>query len=103
MDDRDRALARMIVATALRRAGSLVNVREPQLQSGCPEDTRIHSILLSGAAQILLLDVPDHAAVDLSVRLASEIRNKRYAGLVNAVLRRIASGGAAKLSSLDPE
>ena len=44
-----------------------------------------------GAAQILWLEVPDHAAVDLSVRLAqADRRAARYAGLVNAVLRRVA-------------
>lgn len=103
LDERDRALARMIVATALRRAGSLQVVLERFLQSGWPEDVRVHAILLSGAAQILMLEVADHAAVDLSVDLASEVRNKRYAGLVNAVLRKTAAEGKAVLTSLDPE
>ncbi len=103
LDERDRALARMIVATALRRAGSLQAVLERFLQSGWPEDVRVHAILLSGAAQILLLEVADHAAVDLSVDLANEIRNKRYAGLVNAVLRKTVAQGAAILEALAPE
>jgi 16S rRNA (cytosine967-C5)-methyltransferase len=102
LEERDRALSRMIVATALRRVGSLQTVLEQYLQGGWPEDVRVHAILLSGATQILLLDVPDHAAVDLSVRLASEVRNKRFAGLVNAVLRRVAAEGRAKLKALDP-
>jgi hypothetical protein len=47
--------------------------------------------LVTGAAQILVLDVPDHAAVDLSVRLASAgPRTRHLAGLVNALLRRVA-------------
>ena len=47
-----------------------------------------------GAAQILWMDVPDHAAVDLSVRLVqSDRRAAKYAGLVNAVLRRCAREG----------
>jgi 16S rRNA (cytosine967-C5)-methyltransferase len=47
--------------------------------------------LLIGAAQILWLDVPDHAAVDLAVRLAqADRRAARHAGLINAVLRRVA-------------
>ena len=51
----------------------------------------------SGAAQILWLEVPDHAAVDLSVRLAqADRRAARYAGLVNAVLRRVAQGATAQ-------
>ena len=42
------------------------------------------------------MDVPDHAAVDLSVRLVqSDRRAAKYAGLVNAVLRRCAREGAA--------
>lgn len=103
LDERDRALSRMIVATALRRAGSLQAVLERFLEQGWPEDVRVHSILLAAAAQILLLEIADHAAVDLSVDLAKEIRNKRYAGLVNAVLRRTISEGPAILASLDPE
>jgi 16S rRNA (cytosine967-C5)-methyltransferase len=49
---------------------------------------------LIGAAQILWMDVPDHAAVDLAVRLVqSDRRAAKYAGLVNAVLRRCAREG----------
>ena len=47
--------------------------------------------------------MPDHAAVDLAVRLAQADRHAaRYAGLVNAVLRRIAREGAERLAGLDP-
>jgi 16S rRNA (cytosine967-C5)-methyltransferase len=103
LDERDRALARMIVATALRRAGSLQAVLENFLKEGWPEDVRVHAILLSAAAQILLLEVANHAAVDLSVDLANEIRNKRFSGLVNAVLRKTVAEGRAMLDSLPPE
>src|SRR5262249_37056864 len=52
--------------------------------------------------QILFLDVPDHAAVDLSVRLTQDDRrDARYSKLVNAVLRRVARGGKALLADLD--
>ena len=55
-----------------------------------------------GAAQILFLEVPDHAAVDLAVRLAREDRKAlHFAGLVNAVLRRIAREGADRIAALD--
>jgi 16S rRNA (cytosine967-C5)-methyltransferase len=103
LDERDRALARMIVATALRRAGSLKAVLENFLKEGWPEDVRVHAILLSAAAQILLLEVANHAAVDLSVDLANEIRNKRFSGLVNAVLRKTVAEGQAILDTLPPE
>ena len=40
------------------------------------------------------MDVPDHAAVDLSVRLVqADRRAAKYAGLINAVLRRCAREG----------
>jgi 16S rRNA (cytosine967-C5)-methyltransferase len=92
LPDRDRALMRRLTATVLRRLGTLRHLLGGFLDKGFPADTpRIETILLIGAAQILWLDVPDHAAVDLSVRLAQgDRRASRYAGLVNAVLRRVA-------------
>ena len=51
-------------------------------------------ILRMGAYQILLMDkIPPSAAVNESVRLCRERGYSRAAGLVNAVLRRIAEGG----------
>jgi 16S rRNA (cytosine967-C5)-methyltransferase len=92
LPDRDRALMRRLVATGLRRLGTLRHLVGGFLDKGFPTDApRVETIMLLGAAQILWLDVPDHAAVDLSVRLAqADRRAARYAGLVNAVLRRVA-------------
>ena len=95
--DRDRALMRRLVATVLRRLGTLRHLLGGFLDKGFPADApRAETILLIGAAQILWLEVPDHAAVDLSVRLAqADRRAARYAGLVNAVLRRVTQNRAA--------
>src|SRR5512135_3023434 len=92
LSERDRALMRRLVATALRRLGTLRRLLGGYLDKGFPADApRTETILLIGAVQILWLDVPDHAAVDLSVRLAqADRRAARYAGLANAVLRRVA-------------
>ena len=92
LPDRDRALMRRLVATILRRLGTLGHVLSRLLDRGIPTDApRAQSALLIGAAQILWMDVPDHAAVDLSVRLVqSDRRAAKYAGLVNAVRRRCA-------------
>src|SRR5215218_2522165 len=92
LPDRDRALMRRLVATILRRLGTLGHLLSRLLDRGIPTDApRAQSALLIGAAQILWMDVPDHAAVDLSVRLVqSDRRAAKYAGLVNAVLRRCA-------------
>ena len=98
--DRDRALMRRLAATVLRRRGTLRHLLGGFLDKGFPADApRVETILLIGAAQILWLDVPDHAAVDLSVRLAqADRRAARYAGLINAVLRRVTQSRDAALT-----
>lgn len=101
--DRDRALMRRLVATILRRLGTLNHLLARLLDRGVPADApRTRSALLIGAAQILWTDVPDHAAVDLSVRLVqADRRAAKYAGLVNAVLRRCARDGAAMVAETE--
>jgi len=103
--DRDRALMRRLVATILRRLGTLGHLLSRLLDRGIPTDApRAQSALLIGAAQILWMDVPDHAAVDLSVRLVqSDRRAAKYAGLVNAVLRRCAREGAGIIDEVKAE
>ncbi|MDP1911445.1 MAG: transcription antitermination factor NusB, partial [Hyphomicrobium sp.] len=98
LPDRDRALVRMLTTTVLRRLGTLRAIIQSLAERGLPKDAPLlEPALLLGAAQILFLDVPDHAAVDLSVRLASLERGGRYAGMTNAVLRRIAREKTALL------
>jgi len=103
--DRDRALMRRLVATILRRLGTLGHLLSRLLDRGIPTDApRAQSALLIGVAQILWMDVPDHAAVDLSVRLVqSDRRAAKYAGLVNAVLRRCAREGAGIVDEVKAE
>lgn len=100
---RDRALARMIAATALRRYGEIDAVLAASLQRPLgPKASRARRILEAGIAQILFLNVPDHAAVDSSVTLASQAREARpFAKLVNAVLRRTAREREALLAGID--
>jgi 16S rRNA (cytosine967-C5)-methyltransferase len=96
---RDRAAAHRLAATVLRRLGTLDAVVEPYLRKRPPEPVR--HILWIGAAGLLLLDTPEHAAVATAVELARSRRLAPFAGLVNAVLRRIAATGAAALTELD--
>jgi len=104
LPERDRALTRALVGTVLRRLGTLRHIVGLLLERGPPKEaSRLETALLIGAAQILFLDVPDHAAVDLSVRLVQADRHAaHYAGLVNAVLRRLAREEGARLRALDP-
>jgi 16S rRNA (cytosine967-C5)-methyltransferase len=101
--DRDRALTRALVAMALRRLGTLRHLLGLFLERGFPADApRVETALIIGAVQILWLGVPDHAAVDLAVRLARTDRQAaRYSGLVNAVLRRVAQHGVQRLAGID--
>ncbi|QFU17996.1 methyltransferase domain-containing protein [Microvirga thermotolerans] len=99
---RDEALARAIAVVTFRRLGTLGWALRERLTKGS-RDERLLNLLAVGAAQILFLDVPDHAAVDTAVRLAQEDGRLRHAGgLVNAVLRRVARERDAVLSARDP-
>ena len=100
---RDRALARLIAATVLRRAGELEAVLQSFLEKPLPKrQGDLWPILLAGAAQLLFLATPPHAAVGLAVEQARADRlARRYDKLVNAVLRRVAREGAAVLEGRD--
>ena len=103
LPERDRALVRALAATVLRRLGTARHLLRHLLDRGLPADApRVEVGLLVGLAQVLWLDVPDHAAVDLSVRLVrADRRAARYAGLVNAVLRRLTREGAQYVAAID--
>jgi 16S rRNA (cytosine967-C5)-methyltransferase len=99
LDARDRSLVRAILVTALRYRRSIEQLVSARLHSPLPGNaTTLSHILHVGAAQILFLDVPDSAAVDLAVTHAKgDPRTARFAALVNAVLRGIARDKAAEL------
>jgi 16S rRNA (cytosine967-C5)-methyltransferase len=98
-DPRDRAAAHRLAAAVLRRAGTLDAVLEPHFAKAPPPPVRL--VLLIGAAGLLLLDTPPHAAVGTAVDLARAQKLAPFAGMVNAVLRRVAEHGPALLPQLD--
>jgi 16S rRNA (cytosine967-C5)-methyltransferase len=99
MDARDRAAAHRLAATVLRRTGTLDAVLEPYLRKQPPDPVRI--VLRIGAAGLLLLDTPGHAAVTTGVALARARGLAPFTGLVNAVLRRVAEQGKTAMEALD--
>jgi 16S rRNA (cytosine967-C5)-methyltransferase len=104
LDERDMALARAIATAAFRRLGTIRRAIASHLARELPRRaaSAVEPILIVGAAQILLLDVPDHAAVDAAVEIAKgEPRTAPFAGLVNAVLRKIVAVGADSVAA-DP-
>ncbi|MCX7353453.1 MAG: methyltransferase domain-containing protein [Alphaproteobacteria bacterium] len=98
LPERDRAFARLIVATVLRRLGELDAALEPCLAKPLPARAhRTQNVLRIGAVQLLMLGTPAHAAVGETVDAAHRRLPKPHVGLVNAVLRRVAREGKALL------
>ncbi|MGE0597014.1 MAG: transcription antitermination factor NusB, partial [Hyphomonadaceae bacterium] len=104
LQGRDRAFARAIAGAALRRLGGLDAVLSQFLDRPLPETAHLgRALLRTGAAQILVLQTPAHAAVGETVNAANEAREARgFAKLINAVLRRVSERGAALLAAQPP-
>lgn len=100
LDSRDRALVRAILVTALRHRMTIAGLLSKRLEKPLPPNaTALSHILHVAAAQILFLDVPDSAAVDLAVTHAkSDPRTLRFSGLVNGVLRSLARAKETELA-----
>jgi 16S rRNA (cytosine967-C5)-methyltransferase len=91
---RDRAFARNLVATTLRRLGQIDALIAICLDRPLKaRAARAQDLLRLGVCQLVFLGTPAHAAVSTSVALAGQLRPGGYKGLVNAVLRRLASVG----------
>jgi 16S rRNA (cytosine967-C5)-methyltransferase len=92
---RDRAFARALAGAMLRRLGPIDAALDARLQRPPPEPVRW--LLRLGAAQILFMEVADHAAVSLAVEQAgADPATRPYKGLVNAVLRALLREPAAE-------
>ncbi|MCG8593408.1 MAG: MFS transporter, partial [Kiloniellales bacterium] len=99
---RERAFVRALAATCLRRQGQIDALIDTRLDKPLkPALARVRAILRLGAAQACFLKVPPHAAVSTAVELARGRSERPFRGLINAVLRRIAEGGAAELAAQD--
>ena len=101
---RDRALARAIVATALRRHGEIAAVLDRLIARHPPAAGNLMRIVEIAAAQVLFMDVADHAAVSLAIdQVAADRDARRYKSLANAVLRRLAREREALTAGLDAD
>ena len=99
---RDRAFARNLVSTTLRRLGQI-----DALISHCLEkplsrsSSRSHDILRLGVCQLVFLETADHAAVSSSVELAGQSGQAHTKKLINAILRRIGRERTGMLANQD--
>ena len=101
---RDAGFARALVSGALRHFGEL----DTTIRHFVPKPLPTHKagpameILLLGAAELLILKGPAHAAVDGANNLAAaDSKAVHFKPLINAVLRRIAKEGDAVRSGRD--
>lgn len=101
---RDKAFARMLIATTLRRLGQIDDLiaKCEERPGSISKNAALQNILRLGIAQILFMNVPDHAAVDTSVRLAELKRMDRQKGFVNGLLRNIIRKGTQFMAKQDP-
>ena len=102
MEPRDRAFARMAATTVIRRLGQIDDALGRLTDARLPlRPEALMNLLRLGAAQLLFLKTPPHAAVATAVDLADHLGLSRGKGLVNAVLRRLAREGDSILAGQD--
>jgi 16S rRNA (cytosine967-C5)-methyltransferase len=91
----DRRLCYAIIATTLRRKGEIDCRLNALLARPLPKSAGVTlEILLTAAAQVLFMRIPSHAAAALAVEIAkADPHAKHFAGLINAVGRKLASLG----------
>ncbi|SOE03299.1 RsmB/NOP family class I SAM-dependent RNA methyltransferase [Blastococcus haudaquaticus] len=103
LDERDAAFATQLAYGTLRARGTLDAILTTLVSRPLADlDPRVLDLLRLGTHQLIDLRVPSHAAVDTTVDLTRAIVGTGASGLVNAVLRKVATGGdrAAWLTTL---
>ncbi len=91
LNPRDQNLTRAIVGSALRHKGEIDFALNKMMDRPAPKKARhLYAALAVAAAQILYMDVPDRASVNIAINLINgDSRSKRFKGFANAVLRRM--------------
>ncbi len=98
----DRAFARLLTTTTLRRLGQIDALLAHLVKRPPPRKARVvWHVLRLGVAQLVFLGTPPHAGVATSVALVEQLGHARFKGLANAVLRRVAREGATWLADRD--
>jgi len=107
LDPRARAAAMRLSYGAVQRRRTLDWLIDGALERPNALEPDVREVLRLGAYELIWSDrVPDAAAVDQTVRLVRTLhgvprRRTARAGLVNAVLRRLADDGARRLAGLE--
>lgn len=101
-DSRDRALLMALLSDGarwwLRFDAAIDGLLDKPLRQ---KEPAIHALLVLGLVQLEILELPDYAAVAATVQAARALQRPRFAGLVNAILRRWQRERAERLAALD--
>jgi 16S rRNA (cytosine967-C5)-methyltransferase len=98
LSPRDRGFARLIAVTVLRRLGQIDALLDHCIAKPLArKEEEARAALRMGAAQLLFLETPAHAAVGETVATAPP----HLRGLVNAVLRRLGREGSELVAGQD--
>ena len=102
LEPRDRAFARLLATTAIRRLGQIDDALSRLLDRPLPlRPPALMNLLRIGAAQLLFVGTPAHAAVATTVDVADHRGLSHGKGMVNAVLRRLSREGAEIVAEQD--
>ncbi len=103
LEGRDRSFAHALAATTLRHGGEINAILARFLAKPLPRSSGMAvDVLGTAVAQLLFMDISVHAAIDLGVDLAKQDRKaQHFSGLINAVLRKVASEGKNTLATLN--
>ncbi|MGL4440753.1 MAG: RsmB/NOP family class I SAM-dependent RNA methyltransferase [Bosea sp. (in: a-proteobacteria)] len=104
LEPRDAGLVRAIAITTFRHLGTITRAIDARAERGAASLPRpVQAILATATAQILFLEAADHAAVDLAVAQTKlQPQGMRFAGVVNAILRKIVREAEMIRSAIDP-
>ena len=102
LEPRERAFARNLSATTLRRLGQIDDLIGHCLERPLPRRAiAVRDVLRLGVCQLFFLNTPAHAAVDTTVSLLDGIDLPAYKKLVNAVMRRLTREGEILIGAQD--
>lgn len=102
LEPRDRAFVHSLTASTLRHLGQIDALLDRCLDRPLPAKARpVRHVLRLGAAQLLALQMPPHAAVSTTVDLCVAAKQGGHRGLVNAILRRLDREGRSWWAAQD--
>jgi len=99
----DRAFVRAMLSTGLRHQGQINDALGRFITAPLPEKRGLlDDILLTACAQLLFMDTPGHAVINIAVEQTRRDRAaQRFASLANAVLRRVAGARVQIIAEQD--